>query len=53
MTDANAEFFQGLGSRGHEPLLEKATGTIRFDLADGTRTDRWLVTAVDTPPSAP
>jgi putative sterol carrier protein len=44
MTDSTAEFFQGLGRRGHEPLLEKATGVVRFDLVDGKRTDRWLLT---------
>jgi SCP-2 sterol transfer family len=44
MTDSIAEFFHGLGHRGHEPLLEKATGIVRFDLVDGKRTDRWLVT---------
>jgi predicted lipid carrier protein YhbT len=44
MTDSTAELFHELGRRGHEPLLEKGTGTIRFDLVDGTRTDRWLVT---------
>jgi len=44
MTDSTAEFFHGLGSRGHEPLLEKATGIVRFDLVDGKRTERWLVT---------
>ena len=44
MTDSTAEFFQELGRRGHEPLLEKGTGTVRFDLVDGTRIDRWLVT---------
>jgi len=44
MTDGTAEFFGELGRRGHEPLLEKATGTLRFDLVDGKRTDRWLVT---------
>jgi len=44
MTDSTAEFFQELGRRGHEPLLEKATGIVRFDLVEGTRTDRWLVT---------
>ena len=44
MTDATAGFFDELGHRGHEPLLEKATGSIRFDLVGGTRTDRWLVT---------
>jgi putative sterol carrier protein len=46
MTDATAEFFDALVERGHEPLLEKATGTLRFDLKDGKKTDRWLI-AVD------
>ncbi len=44
MTDATAEFFQRLAGRGHEPLLEKVKGTIRFDLVDRARTERWLVT---------
>jgi putative sterol carrier protein len=44
MTDSTAEFFHELGRRGREPLLEKARGAIRFDLVDGTRMDRWLVT---------
>ena len=43
MTDSTAEFFHELDRRGHEPLLEKATGSVRFDLADGERIDRWLV----------
>jgi putative sterol carrier protein len=46
MTDATAQFFDALVERGHEPLLEKATGTLRFDLKDGSKTDRWLVTVV-------
>jgi len=44
MADTTAGFFVELDRRGHEELLEKATGTMRFDLVDGTRTDRWLVT---------
>ena len=44
MTDSTSEFFDELDRRSHEPLLEKASGTLRFDLADGKRTDRWLVT---------
>ena len=43
MADAATEFFDDLGRRGHEPLLEKATGIVGFDLVDGKTTDRWLV----------
>jgi putative sterol carrier protein len=42
--DSTAEFFDELGSRGHEALLRKATGSARFDLVAGKRTERWLVT---------
>jgi putative sterol carrier protein len=41
--NASAELFEGLAARGHEPALEKVSGTIRFDLADGARATRWLV----------
>ena len=44
MSDAILEFFQELGRRGYEPLLAKVTGRVRFELVDGSRTDRWLVT---------
>jgi SCP-2 sterol transfer family len=44
MTDATTEFFQNLGARGHEPRLEKATGTIRFDFSNDKRKAPWLVT---------
>ena len=37
MIDSTAEFFQELGRRGHEPLLEKATGIVRFDLVSVSR----------------
>jgi putative sterol carrier protein len=44
MTDATTEFFQGLEARGHESALEKATGTLRFDISDGgERPTRWSV----------
>jgi putative sterol carrier protein len=46
MTDTTAEFFDALAQRGHVPVLEKAKGTVRFELADGKRIDRWLL-AVD------
>jgi putative sterol carrier protein len=39
-----AGFFDQLGSRGHEPLLEQATGSARFDVVDRKRTERWLLT---------
>ncbi len=43
MGDATTEFFEGLASRGHEPALEGAKGTIRFEVTDGRRTDHWVV----------
>src|SRR5579862_5432015 len=43
MADAVAAFFEQLGQRGREPLLEKASGTVRVELAVGRRTERWLV----------
>jgi putative sterol carrier protein len=43
MADATAEFFEGLGDRGHEPLLGKISGSVLFELANGRQTDRWLV----------
>jgi putative sterol carrier protein len=47
MTDPTVEFFQELDQRGHEALLEKASGTVRFDLATGSRTENWLLTFAD------
>ena len=44
MTDPTTEFFEELRSRGHEPRLRGATGTYRFELVDGKKIDRWLVT---------
>jgi putative sterol carrier protein len=46
MADATAEFFDGLARRGHEAMLEKTSGTMRVELVNGKRTERWLV-AVD------
>ena len=42
--DPTARFFEALGQHSHEPLLRKATGSTRFDLVAGRKTDRWLVT---------
>jgi putative sterol carrier protein len=44
MGDATSEFFDDLAQRGHQPMLEKVSGTMRFDLRDGDRTERWLLT---------
>jgi putative sterol carrier protein len=44
VTDATAAFFSDLDQRGHESLLEKVTGTVRFDLVQGEQTDHFLVT---------
>jgi putative sterol carrier protein len=41
--DRTSEFFAELSGRGHEPLLEKVTGTARFDIDDGGRTEHWHV----------
>lgn len=41
--DPTERFFAELGTRGHEPLLRKATGSARFDVVDGRRVRRWQV----------
>jgi putative sterol carrier protein len=43
MPDATTTFFQELGSRGHDPRLSNARGTLRFDVTNGSRVARWLV----------
>jgi putative sterol carrier protein len=42
--DPTERFFAEVASRGHEPLLRKASGSTRFDIVDGRRTHRWLLT---------
>jgi putative sterol carrier protein len=39
-------FFDDLAQRGHDPLLRKARGTIKFEIVDGKRVDRRVV-AID------
>jgi putative sterol carrier protein len=43
MTDPTLDFFEELRQRGREPLLATASGTMRFEIADGKKVDRWLV----------
>jgi len=47
MTSATEAFFNGLARRQHEPILEKVSGTVRFDLDHGRSTDHWFVTIKD------
>jgi len=38
-----SEYFEELGHRGHEPLLERITATIRWDILDGDEVERrWV-----------
>jgi putative sterol carrier protein len=44
MGAAITDFLDELSRRGHEPLLETTTGTIRLELLeDGKPSERWLV----------
>jgi putative sterol carrier protein len=44
MADGVLDFFDDLGQRGHVPLLERLTATIRVELERPEGADRWLVT---------
>ena len=44
VSDPIEEFFERLARRGSEPLLRRASGSLRIDLQDGTTTERWFVT---------
>ncbi|MGK5440691.1 SCP2 sterol-binding domain-containing protein [Micromonospora sp. URMC 105] len=41
--DQTTRFFEDLDRRGYEPLLEKTSGTLRFDLHEGAQTTHWLL----------
>jgi putative sterol carrier protein len=43
MTNATTDFFEGLAARGHEPLLDATSGTLRIDAVDGRRVEHWYV----------
>ena len=43
MTASTVDFFDDLGRRGHEPLLERVSATVRFDITDGGGTGHRLV----------
>ncbi|GAB3801048.1 SCP2 sterol-binding domain-containing protein [Micromonospora zhanjiangensis] len=44
MNDTTGEFFDRLSRWGNVPRLKKTTGTVRFDITDGERSNHWLVT---------
>jgi hypothetical protein len=43
MSDPTTEFFVRLERRGHEPMLARTSGTIRFDLDGPHETEHWYV----------
>ena len=43
MGDPTSDFFAELAQRGHEPMLQRTSGTIRFDLAGGQEVEHWHV----------
>jgi predicted lipid carrier protein YhbT len=43
MRDQTAKFFAELQNAGHQPLLAKSSGSLRFELADGNAVERWRV----------
>jgi hypothetical protein len=47
MSDPTEEFFDELGRHGHERLLKKSRGTIRFELEHDGRVDHWFL-AIDS-----
>jgi len=42
MTEPTRVFFKRLAEQ-HQPLLESMSGSVRFDIADGERTEHWLL----------
>ena len=43
MREATTRFFDDLAGRGHEPLLERTSTTVRFEIRDGHHVDRRLL----------
>ncbi len=43
-TNTTDAFFEALAERGHVRLLDNAKGTARFEIVDGRKVHRWLVT---------
>jgi SCP-2 sterol transfer family protein len=43
MSDPVDDFFNDLAQRGYEPLLQHASGSIRFDVLDKDQLDHWWI----------
>ncbi|HEY4632014.1 MAG TPA: SCP2 sterol-binding domain-containing protein [Blastococcus sp.] len=43
MTASALEFLDNLGRNGHQPLLNRVSATVRFDITDGGRTEHRYV----------
>ena len=43
MTDPTEEFFEEVARRGHEPMLERLSATVRWDIINGDRVDQRVV----------
>lgn len=44
MADPVGGVFDRLGAEGHDRRLENVTASVRFDVMDGRRTNRWFLT---------
>ena len=44
MTEAATAFFEALAREGHHPMLESVKATVRFDLTEEGKTERWFLT---------
>jgi hypothetical protein len=43
VADVTGEFFEEVGRRGPDPWLANVKGTLRLEVVDGKRTERWFV----------
>ena len=43
-SDPTTAFFDELAQRGYDPMLGDVVGSARFEVVDGKRSERWLVT---------
>jgi putative sterol carrier protein len=43
MPEPTAKFFAELEHAGHQPLLAKSSGSLRFEITDGSAVERWRV----------